>query len=49
LPLDWEGRPFERGVVFVRGEVRDYVAERQAAMLLQEEAPPPALPLDVDA
>lgn len=44
LPLDWEGRPFDGGVVFVRGEVRDYLAEREAAKLLGEEMPPPALP-----
>lgn len=44
LPLDWEGRPFDGGVVFVRGEVRDYLAEREAAKLLGEPMPPPALP-----
>ncbi len=44
LPLDWEGRPFDGGVVFVRGEVRDYLAEREAAKLLGEDMPPPALP-----
>lgn len=44
LPLDWEGRPFDGGVVFVRGEVRDYLAEREAALLLGEDMPPPALP-----
>ena len=40
LPLDWEGRPFEGGLVFVRGEVRDYVAEEGAAALLGEPMPP---------
>lgn len=40
LPLDWEGRPYDGGVVFVRGEVRDYEAEAQAAALLGEEPPP---------
>ena len=40
LPLDWEGRTYDDGHVFVRGEVRDYVAEEAAAKLLGE-APPP--------
>jgi hypothetical protein len=48
LPLDWEGRPWKHGgkdvVVFVRGEVRDYVAEEEAAKLLEEDAPPRAIP-----
>ena len=44
LPIDWEGRPFDSGIVFVRGEVRDYLAEREAAKLLGENMPPPALP-----
>ncbi len=39
LPLDWEGRPFDDEVVFVRGEVRDYAAEAEAARLLGEAAP----------
>jgi hypothetical protein len=47
LPLDWEGRHYEhhgrRVVVFVRGEVRDYVAEEDAATLLQEPAAPRAI------
>lgn len=48
LPLDWEGRPWQHGndsvVVFVRGEVRDYVAEEEAAKLLEEDTPPRAIP-----
>lgn len=40
LPLDWEGRPYGDAVVFVRGEVRDYDAEEQAARLLGEDPPP---------
>ena len=43
VPLDWEGRAFEGGVVFVRGEVRDYVAEEAAAALLGEDLPPRAI------
>lgn len=45
LPLDWEGRPYahEHAIVFVRGEVRDYVAEEQAAALLGEPVPPRGL------
>jgi hypothetical protein len=43
LPLDDEGRPYEKHVVFVRGIVRDYVAEEAAAKLLDEPAPPRAL------
>jgi hypothetical protein len=43
LPLDWEGRPFDGDVVFVRGEVRDYVAEEEAARLLEEPPPPRGL------
>ena len=43
LPLDDEGRPFEKHIVFVRGMVRDYVAEEAAAKLLDEPAPPRAL------
>lgn len=39
LPLDWEGRPYDGGVVFVRGEVRDYFAEEEAARLLGEPVP----------
>jgi hypothetical protein len=39
LPLDFEGRPFDDGVVFVRGELRDFAAEREAAALLEEEPP----------
>lgn len=39
LPLDWEGRPYANDVVFVRGEVRDYGAEEQAATFLGEPAP----------
>lgn len=39
LPLDFEGRPYDGGFVFVRGEVRDFDAETQAARLLGE--PPP--------
>jgi hypothetical protein len=48
LPLDWEGRPWKHAgndvVVFVRGEVRDYVAEQEAATLLEEDAPARAIP-----
>jgi hypothetical protein len=47
LPLDWEGRPYEGaadGVVFVRGEVRDYLAEEDAAKLLEEAPPTRAIP-----
>jgi hypothetical protein len=48
LPLDWEGRPYADGerrvVVFVRGEVRDYVAEEEAARLLQEDPAARAIP-----
>lgn len=47
LPLDWEGRPYDGardGFVFVRGEVRDYVAEEEAAKLLGEDAPLRAIP-----
>jgi len=48
LPLDWEGRPYSDGgrrvAVFVRGEVRDYVAEEEAARLLQEEPLARAIP-----
>jgi hypothetical protein len=48
LPLDWEGRSWTHDgddvTVFVRGEVRDYVAEEGAAKLLQEDAPPRAIP-----
>ena len=43
VPLDWEGRAYEGGVVFVRGEVRDYVAEEAAAALLGEALPPRAI------
>lgn len=43
LPLDWEGRPWDHDVVFVRGEVRDYPAEEEAARLLEEPPPPRAL------
>ncbi len=39
LPLDFQGRPFAGGVVFVRGEVRDYAAEALAAQLLGEALP----------
>ena len=44
LPLDWEGQEDQAGVVFVRGELRSYSAEEEAAALLDEEAPPRALP-----
>jgi hypothetical protein len=48
LPLDWEGRPYHHDaddvIVFVRGEVRDYLAEEEAAKLLEEDAPPRAIP-----
>jgi hypothetical protein len=45
LPLDWEGRPDGKGgVVFVRGEVRDYVAEEEAAKMLGEDTPERAIP-----
>ncbi|MDP2340575.1 MAG: hypothetical protein Q8O67_06440 [Deltaproteobacteria bacterium] len=44
VPLDWEGQPTKDGVVFVRGELRDYGAEELAAKLLGEEALPRALP-----
>lgn len=43
LPLDWEGRPFGDAIVYVRGEVRDYLAEEQAAALLGEPVPARAL------
>lgn len=43
LPLDWEGRPFAGAIVYVRGEVRDYLAEEQAAQLLGEPVPARAL------
>ena len=43
LPLDWEGTPLKGSVVFVRGEVREYAAEAEAAILLQEELPPGAI------
>jgi hypothetical protein len=43
LPLDWEGRPFDGDVVFVRGELRDYAAEEEAAKLLGEPPPPRGL------
>jgi hypothetical protein len=46
LSLDWEGRPFDGEVVFVRGEVRDYVAEAEAAKLLGEAAPRRGLEID---
>jgi hypothetical protein len=35
LPLDFEGRPFEDHIVFVRGELRDYAAEAAAERLLK--------------
>jgi len=44
LPLDWEGRPYDGGVVFVRGEVRDYLAEDEAGRLLGEPALARAIP-----
>lgn len=48
LPLDWEGRRWKHDgddvIVFVRGEVRDYIAEEEAAKLLEEDAPPRAIP-----
>lgn len=47
LPLDWEGRPYDGDVIFVRGEVRDYLAEEEAARLLEEPAPPRALDVPV--
>ena len=34
LPLDFEGRPFENTIVFVRSEVHDWVAEAEAARWL---------------
>ncbi|HEY4223363.1 MAG TPA: hypothetical protein VGO62_18525 [Myxococcota bacterium] len=39
LPLDFEGRPYNGELVFVRGEVRDYLAEAEAARLLGEDPP----------
>jgi hypothetical protein len=39
LPLDFEGRPYDDGFVFVRGEVRDFEAEKEAARLLGEPLP----------
>lgn len=45
LPLDWTGleRDDDGGVLFVRGEVRDYEAEAEAARLLGEAMTPRAL------
>ncbi|MBI1948084.1 MAG: hypothetical protein HYS27_20505 [Deltaproteobacteria bacterium] len=43
LPLDWTPRDYDRHVVWVRGEVRDYLAEEEAAKLLGEPAPPRAV------
>lgn len=43
LPLGWAPRDFDGEVVWVRGEVRDYRAEEEAARLLGEEAPPRAV------
>lgn len=43
LPLDWRPRDYDRHVVWVRGEVRDYLAEEAAAKLLGEEPQPRAV------
>ena len=43
LPLDWTPRDYDGHVVWVRGEVRDYLAEEEAAKLLGEEPLPRAL------
>lgn len=40
LPLAWTPRDYDGMVVWVRGEVRDYLAEAEAARLLGEEPPP---------
>ena len=40
VPLDWESRAFAGATVLVRGERRDYAAERAAAKLLGEDARP---------
>lgn len=42
LPLDWTPRDYDTHVVWVRGEVRDYLAEEEAAKLLGEEPAPRA-------
>ena len=39
LPLDFEGRPFEEHIVFVRSDVRNLEAERLADALLNDSAP----------
>jgi hypothetical protein len=44
LPLDFEGRPSGDAILYVRGEVRDYRAEREAARLLGEDAPERPVP-----
>lgn len=44
LPLDWEGRRFSGTTLFIRGEKRDYLAEVEAARLLEEEPVPRAVP-----
>jgi hypothetical protein len=44
LPLDWTGQVLGSSTVFVRGELRDYAAEEAAAVLLDEPAPPRAIP-----
>ena len=43
LPLGWAPRDYDGHVVWVRGEVRDYLAEEEAARLLGEPAPPRAV------
>lgn len=43
LPLGFAPRDFDGDVVWVRGEVRDYRTEEEAAKLLGEEAPPRAV------
>lgn len=43
LPLGWAPRDYDGEVVWVRGEVRDYLAEEEAARLLGEEPPPRAV------
>ncbi len=39
LPLDWTPRDYDGHTVWVRGEVRDYLAEEGAAKLLGEDPP----------
>ncbi|OGQ17046.1 MAG: hypothetical protein A2138_05870 [Deltaproteobacteria bacterium RBG_16_71_12] len=43
LPLDWAPRDYDGHVVWVRGEVRDYPAEEEAARLLGMAPPPRAV------